>query len=113
MSSLDRKVALVTGAAGGTGAAICHRLSKEGAFIVTADMSFDGARSVAEQIRKAGRRLRTRISMLISTGNDQRRKSIWRAGCSGSHPRLDAFFALTPRGGIDRGRGKRPASYKV
>src|SRR3979490_3429757 len=54
MPSLERKVALVTGAAGGIGAAICHRLSKEGAFIVAADKNFDGASSVAEQVSKGG-----------------------------------------------------------
>jgi NAD(P)-dependent dehydrogenase (short-subunit alcohol dehydrogenase family) len=54
MPSLERKVALVTGAAGGIGAAICHRLSKEGAFIVAADINFEDASSVAEQVRKGG-----------------------------------------------------------
>jgi 3(or 17)beta-hydroxysteroid dehydrogenase len=54
MASLDRKVALVTGAGGGIGAAICHRLSKEGAFIIAADTNFDGASSVAQQVSKGG-----------------------------------------------------------
>jgi NAD(P)-dependent dehydrogenase (short-subunit alcohol dehydrogenase family) len=54
MPSLERKVALVTGAAGGIGAAICHRLAKEGAFIIAADIDFDGASGIAEQIRKGG-----------------------------------------------------------
>jgi NAD(P)-dependent dehydrogenase (short-subunit alcohol dehydrogenase family) len=54
MPSLERRVALVTGAAGGIGAAICHRLSKEGAFIVAAEINFEDASSVAEQVRKGG-----------------------------------------------------------
>jgi 3(or 17)beta-hydroxysteroid dehydrogenase len=53
MSSLDRKVALVTGAGGGIGAAICHRLSKEGAFVIAADMNFSAASNVAEQVKTA------------------------------------------------------------
>jgi 3(or 17)beta-hydroxysteroid dehydrogenase len=54
MPSLSQKVALVTGAGGGIGAAICHRLAKEGAFIVAADRNFDAAGKVADQIRQSG-----------------------------------------------------------
>src|SRR6267142_4037902 len=54
MPSLEKRVALVTGAGGGIGAAICHRLSKEGAFVVAADLSFDNASKVAEQVRQRG-----------------------------------------------------------
>jgi len=54
MPSLENKVALVTGAGGGIGAAICHRLSREGAFIVAADMNFSAASNVAEHVKAAG-----------------------------------------------------------
>ncbi len=54
MPSLENKVALVTGAGGGIGAAICRRLSREGAFIVAADMNFSAASKLAEQVRTAG-----------------------------------------------------------
>jgi 3(or 17)beta-hydroxysteroid dehydrogenase len=54
MSSLDRRIALVTGAGGGIGAATCHRLSKDGATVVAADVNFDSAVAVAEQITKSG-----------------------------------------------------------
>jgi NAD(P)-dependent dehydrogenase (short-subunit alcohol dehydrogenase family) len=54
MPSLEKRVALVTGAGGGIGAAICHRLSKEGAFVVAADWNFDNASKVAEQVRQVG-----------------------------------------------------------
>jgi len=54
MPSLENKVALVTGAGGGIGAAICHRLSTEGAFIVAADMDFSAASKVAERVKAAG-----------------------------------------------------------
>src|SRR3982075_3589525 len=54
MPSLDRRVALVTGAGGGIGAAICYRLSKEGAFVVAADMNFSTASKVAEQVKTTG-----------------------------------------------------------
>jgi NAD(P)-dependent dehydrogenase (short-subunit alcohol dehydrogenase family) len=54
MSSLDRRIALVTGAGGGIGAATCCRLSKDGAVIVAADVNFDSAVAVAEQITQSG-----------------------------------------------------------
>jgi 3(or 17)beta-hydroxysteroid dehydrogenase len=54
MPSLENKVALVTGAGGGIGAAICHRLSKEGAFVIAADLNFGNARKVAEQVGQGG-----------------------------------------------------------
>jgi meso-butanediol dehydrogenase/(S,S)-butanediol dehydrogenase/diacetyl reductase len=54
MPSLEKRVAVVTGAGGGIGAAICHRLSKEGAFVVAADLNFDNASKVAEQVRQVG-----------------------------------------------------------
>jgi NAD(P)-dependent dehydrogenase (short-subunit alcohol dehydrogenase family) len=52
MPSLDQRVALVTGAGGGIGAAICHRLSKEGAFVVAADLDLASAGKVAGDIAK-------------------------------------------------------------
>jgi 3(or 17)beta-hydroxysteroid dehydrogenase len=54
MPSLDRRVALVTGAGGGIGAAICRRLAKEGAFVVAADLNFDNAKRVAEEVGHDG-----------------------------------------------------------
>jgi rhamnulose-1-phosphate aldolase/alcohol dehydrogenase len=47
---LSRRVALITGAAGGIGRAIAHRLSAEGAAVVIADLDIEGASSVAEEI---------------------------------------------------------------
>jgi rhamnulose-1-phosphate aldolase/alcohol dehydrogenase len=47
-----RQVALVTGAAGGIGSAICRRLAREGAQVVLTDIDRDGARRTADEINQ-------------------------------------------------------------
>ncbi len=47
---VDGKIALVTGAAGGLGAAIAQRLADEGAKVALTDLDFDAAAEVARQI---------------------------------------------------------------
>jgi NAD(P)-dependent dehydrogenase (short-subunit alcohol dehydrogenase family) len=44
------KVAIVTGAAGGIGAAIAARLHNEGASVVNADLKADAAQAAAEKL---------------------------------------------------------------
>jgi NAD(P)-dependent dehydrogenase (short-subunit alcohol dehydrogenase family) len=50
LSGLDGKVAVVTGGAGGLGAAAARRLSREGARVVVVDIDGDGARRVAGEL---------------------------------------------------------------
>jgi NAD(P)-dependent dehydrogenase (short-subunit alcohol dehydrogenase family) len=52
--SLDDKVAVVTGAAGGIGAATARLLSTAGAAVVISDINIEGAKAVAEEIRSQG-----------------------------------------------------------
>ncbi|MFJ4790154.1 SDR family NAD(P)-dependent oxidoreductase [Streptomyces sp. NPDC088794] len=54
MGRLDDKIAIVTGAASGIGAATARRLAAEGAHTVVADLNLDGAKAVTEEIRAAG-----------------------------------------------------------
>jgi sorbitol-6-phosphate 2-dehydrogenase len=49
---LEDRVAVVTGAAQGLGAAICHRLALEGAHVVVADLNQEGAEQRASEIRQ-------------------------------------------------------------
>lgn len=49
---LARRVALVTGAAGGIGKSIALRLAAEGAHVVVTDLDSDGAEKVADEITK-------------------------------------------------------------
>jgi NAD(P)-dependent dehydrogenase (short-subunit alcohol dehydrogenase family) len=50
MKLLDNKVALVTGAAKGIGAAIAEAFVREGAFVCVTDVDADAARDVAERL---------------------------------------------------------------
>jgi rhamnulose-1-phosphate aldolase/alcohol dehydrogenase len=47
-----RTIALVTGAAGGIGSAICRRLAQDGAHIVATDIDLAGAERLAEELNK-------------------------------------------------------------
>ncbi|MBI0383181.1 SDR family oxidoreductase, partial [Streptomyces albiflaviniger] len=50
---LDGKVAVVTGAGGGIGAAVCHRLAEEGCSVVAADLDGEGIGTLAEETASA------------------------------------------------------------
>ena len=47
---LQNHIAIVTGGARGLGEAICHRLAREGAHVVVADLDLEGAKRVAAEI---------------------------------------------------------------
>ena len=51
---LQKKVAIVTGAARGQGEAVARRFAREGARVVVADREAEGVETVATDIRKQG-----------------------------------------------------------
>jgi 2-hydroxycyclohexanecarboxyl-CoA dehydrogenase len=54
MRGINGKVAVVTGGAGGIGAAICRRFGEEGASVAVFDINQDAAEAVAGAIRESG-----------------------------------------------------------
>ncbi|MBZ5564603.1 MAG: SDR family oxidoreductase [Acidobacteriia bacterium] len=57
MIRIDNKVALITGAAAGIGAAIAEHFSEAGAAVVVFDINGEGARRMEEKLRQSGRAL--------------------------------------------------------
>src|SRR5512146_3066237 len=52
--TLEGKIALVTGGAGGLGEAICRMLNREGAMVVVADIRGDRASALAAELNSNG-----------------------------------------------------------
>ncbi|NCF81056.1 MAG: glucose 1-dehydrogenase [Proteobacteria bacterium] len=61
MRGLTDKVALVTGAGGGIGAAICKRLAEEGCHVALFDRDADAARAAGRELQAPGRRISTHV----------------------------------------------------
>ncbi|HTN43128.1 MAG TPA: bifunctional rhamnulose-1-phosphate aldolase/short-chain dehydrogenase [Nitrospiria bacterium] len=65
---MSRRVALVTGAAGGIGKALAERLAVEGAMVVLTDIDLEKTRTVAEAInQKAGEANATAVKMDVTS----------------------------------------------
>jgi len=67
-AEFSRKVALITGGAGGIGSATARRLAAEGAHVVLADLNLEGAQKVAQEINGSygeGRALALRMDVTL------------------------------------------------
>ena len=86
---LEHKVAFVTGAASGIGAAGAKAMAREGAYVVVTDRDGDGAEIVAAEIRKTGQAVEARA--LDVTDDDALRAAI--ADTAERHGRLDILHS--------------------
>jgi rhamnulose-1-phosphate aldolase/alcohol dehydrogenase len=65
-----RQIALITGAAGGIGSAICRRLARDGAHVVLTDIDLEGAGRVAEEIN-AGLGVGRTVAVRMDVTNEE------------------------------------------
>jgi 3(or 17)beta-hydroxysteroid dehydrogenase len=99
MNRLEHKVALVTGAARGIGAAIAQAFVAEGAFVVVSDIDEAGGRATAERLGTAWLRL------------DVREELGWigaMARALDSHGRLDVLVNNAAISGLEQGAAHDP-----
>lgn len=93
---LAGRVALVTGAAGGIGAASATALAREGASVGVSDLDFDGATQVAKAITGAGG-IATPLPLDVSDGDQWRAALTDLADAYGPVDVLHSNAALTTR----------------
>ncbi|MBC8442072.1 MAG: SDR family oxidoreductase [Deltaproteobacteria bacterium] len=70
---LERKVAIITGAASGIGAATAHRFAKEGAYLILTDVNEEALKKVKDQITGAGGRV---VTKRIDVGKEDEVKDL-------------------------------------
>lgn len=86
---LENRVAFVTGAASGIGAAGAKAMAREGALVVVTDRNGDGAAAIAEEIRSDGGK--AEALLLDVTDDDALRSAI--DGVSNRHGRFDILHS--------------------
>lgn len=92
---LAGKIALVTGAAQGLGAAIAERLAREGARIVATDINRSGAQDTAARIDRA-----CGEAVAVAFRHDVTSESDWRAAIEGTREAFGGLSVLVNNAGI-------------
>ncbi len=94
MGRAENKIALVTGAAQGLGAAIASMLAREGACVMLTDINADGAASVAASINK------TRANCAASLHQDVTDEDRWGEVLAATVERFGGLHVLVNNAGI-------------
>jgi sorbitol-6-phosphate 2-dehydrogenase len=68
---LQDRIAVVTGGAQGLGEAICHRLAREGAHVVVADLNLEGAERVAANIVSRAQTDRRALAVRVDVTDEE------------------------------------------
>jgi sorbitol-6-phosphate 2-dehydrogenase len=68
---LQGRVAVVTGGAQGLGEAICHRLAREGAHVVVADLNLEGAERVAAEVVSGAQTDRRAVAVRVDVTDEE------------------------------------------
>jgi NAD(P)-dependent dehydrogenase (short-subunit alcohol dehydrogenase family) len=96
--NLEGKIALVTGAGSGIGAAVSKMLGDEGAVVIVADIDADRARAVAAEIRsRGGNALDLEVDVADAQAVETMVKFIVRE-CGGLHLAVNNAGVAGPRG---------------
>jgi sorbitol-6-phosphate 2-dehydrogenase len=68
---LQGRVVIVTGGAQGLGEAICHRLAREGAHVVVADLNLEGAERVAAEVVSGAQTDRRAVAVQVDVTDEE------------------------------------------
>jgi 3alpha(or 20beta)-hydroxysteroid dehydrogenase len=90
MADHGGKVALVTGAASGIGAAVCRRLAAEGASVLVTDINADGAELLAKELGPAA----------IAVVHDVTQPDSWTSAVTAAEETFGGFQLLVNNAGI-------------
>ena len=94
MGRVDNKIALITGAAQGLGAATARLFAREGASVVLSDVNLAGAERQAQEINA------WRAGSAIAIAHDVSEESAWRGVLEQVERRLGALHVLVNNAGI-------------
>ncbi len=106
MGRVDGKVALVTGAAQGLGAATAKLLAREGARVALTDVQEDGIRAVAAEINAA------RAGAAIALGHDVTDEARWQAVLAETAQAFGGLNILVNNAGIALSKTVEDTTYE-